>query len=104
MTSDVFSVVVVDDEVLIAEYVAKVVEELGTTEVHVYTDAEGRIGAVADVFDALTTSRPYKKAWAFDAGLANLREEAGRLYDAECVEAFLDIQDAVREVAASISH
>ena len=34
-----FSVVVVDDERLIAEYVAKVVEELGNTDVHVYSDA-----------------------------------------------------------------
>jgi HD-GYP domain-containing protein (c-di-GMP phosphodiesterase class II) len=63
----------------------------------------GRIVAVADVFDALTTSRPYKKAWGFDAGFANLREESGTLYDAECVTAFLDIQDRVREVAVSIS-
>jgi putative two-component system response regulator len=63
----------------------------------------GRIVAVADVFDALTTSRPYKKAWGFDAGFANLREEAGNLYDAECVTAFLDIQDQVREVAEAIS-
>jgi putative two-component system response regulator len=64
----------------------------------------GRIVAVADVFDALTTSRPYKKAWGFDAGFANLREEAGQLYDAECVAAFLDIQDSVREVAEAITH
>jgi response regulator RpfG family c-di-GMP phosphodiesterase len=59
----------------------------------------GRIVAVADVFDALTTSRPYKKAWGLDAGFANLREDAGRLYDTTCVTAFLDIQAAVREVA-----
>lgn len=64
----------------------------------------GRIVAVADVFDALTTSRPYKKAWAYDAAFANLREEAGLLYDAECVTVFLDIQDRVREVAESVSH
>jgi putative two-component system response regulator len=63
----------------------------------------GRIVAVADVFDALTTSRPYKKAWGFDAGFANLREESGSLYDPQCVEVFLDIQDIVREVAESIS-
>lgn len=63
----------------------------------------GRIVAVADVFDALTTSRPYKQAWGLDAGFANLREEAGRLYDAECVHAFLDIRDRVAEVAESIT-
>ena len=64
----------------------------------------GRIVAVADVFDALTTSRPYKKAWGLDAGFANLREEAGTSYDPVCVEAFLDIQDAVKKVAESIRH
>lgn len=64
----------------------------------------GRIVAVADVFDALTTSRPYKKAWAYDAAFANLREEAGSVYDVDCVDAFLDIKDKVREVAAAITH
>ncbi len=64
----------------------------------------GRIVAVADVFDALTTSRPYKKAWAYDAAFANLREEAGTLYDEECVTAFMDIQERVRQVADSITH
>jgi len=62
----------------------------------------GRIVAVADVFDALTTSRPYKKAWGIDAGFANLREEAGIKYDPGCVEAFLDIRDRVQEVAEAI--
>lgn len=64
----------------------------------------GRIVAVADVFDALTSSRPYKEAWALDAGFAHLRESAGVLYDAQCVEAFLDIAPRVREVAASVTH
>jgi HD-GYP domain-containing protein (c-di-GMP phosphodiesterase class II) len=64
----------------------------------------GRIVAVADVFDALTTSRPYKRAWGFDAGFANLREESGILYDSECVTAFLDIQATIVEVAAAITH
>lgn len=62
----------------------------------------GRIVAVADVFDALTTSRPYKKAWGFDAGFANLKEEAGRLYDADCVAAFLDLHDQVVQVGSSV--
>jgi len=64
----------------------------------------GRIVAVADVFDALTTSRPYKKAWGFDAGFANLQEEAGVRYDADCVRVFLEIQDTVRDVAVAITH
>lgn len=64
----------------------------------------GRIVAVADVFDALTSTRPYKRAWAMDAAFANLREGAGELYDARCVEAFLGIEADVREIAERISH
>ncbi|MFY8133891.1 MAG: HD-GYP domain-containing protein [Aquimonas sp.] len=52
---------------------------------------EGRIIAVADVFDALSTARPYKQAWPFDACVAHLRELAalGRL-DPECVDILLE--------------
>lgn len=49
----------------------------------------GRIVAVADVFDALTTERPYKKAWSLDAARAHLVAETGRHFDAAVVEAFL---------------
>jgi HD-GYP domain-containing protein (c-di-GMP phosphodiesterase class II) len=51
---------------------------------------EGRIVAVADVFDALSTPRPYKRAWAFEDCAQHLRElgAAGRL-DPDCVQALL---------------
>lgn len=48
----------------------------------------GRIVAVADVFDALTSERPYKKAWDVDRALAFLLENAGIHFDPCCVEAF----------------
>ncbi|MHB2207627.1 HD domain-containing phosphohydrolase [Methylobacterium sp. CM6257] len=47
-----------------------------------------RIVAVADVFDALTTQRPYKEAMSFEAALACIRAESGRHFDPACVEAF----------------
>lgn len=49
---------------------------------------EARIVTVADIFDALTSQRPYKKPWTVDAALQELRRMAadGRL-DARCVEA-----------------
>lgn len=49
----------------------------------------GRIVAVADVFDALTSSRPYKKAWAVDDAVAFLKDNAGRHFDPEVVAHFL---------------
>lgn len=48
----------------------------------------GRIVAVADVFDALTSERPYKKAWALDDALKFLTDGAGSHFDPACVAAF----------------
>jgi putative two-component system response regulator len=48
----------------------------------------GRIAAIADVFDALTTERPYKKAWTVSQAFTYLREQSGRQFDPECVAAF----------------
>ena len=47
----------------------------------------GRVIAVADVFDAMTTDRPYRKALSMDAIMGYLLEEGGRLFDRECVKA-----------------
>jgi putative two-component system response regulator len=49
----------------------------------------GRIVAVADVFDALVTERPYKAAWPLERARAFLADQAGRHFDPRCVEAFL---------------
>ncbi len=48
-----------------------------------------RIFAVADVFDALTSDRPYRRAWSREKALAHLQANAGRLFDPEVVEALL---------------
>jgi putative two-component system response regulator len=50
---------------------------------------EGRIVAVADVFDALTSERPYKRSWPLDEALALLRDGRGSHFDPRCVDAFL---------------
>jgi HD-GYP domain-containing protein (c-di-GMP phosphodiesterase class II) len=50
-----------------------------------------RIVAVADVFDALTSDRPYRGALPRDIALAYLGEEAGRTLDADVVAALLDL-------------
>jgi response regulator RpfG family c-di-GMP phosphodiesterase len=49
----------------------------------------GRIVAVADVFDALTTERPYKKAWEIEHAIRFLEEGAGSHFDPMCVAAFI---------------
>ncbi len=48
-----------------------------------------RIVAVADVFDALTSERPYKQAWEIERAVAFLKEGSGQHFDPQCVEAFL---------------
>ncbi|MBK8762639.1 MAG: response regulator [Sulfuritalea sp.] len=60
----------------------------------------GRIVAVADVFDALTSERPYKKAWTLDAAATFLKEGAGSHFDPACVEAFLGNWGEVIEIRA----
>ena len=47
----------------------------------------GRIVAVADVFDAMTSNRPYRQGLSVQEALAYLREKAGILFDAQCVQA-----------------
>jgi len=59
---------------------------------------EARIVRVADVFDALTSDRPYKRAWSDDEALAYLRERERTQFDAECVAALV----AAREDAAAV--
>ena len=54
-----------------------------------------RIVAVADVFDALTSSRPYKKAWEIDRALALLQDNRGKHFDPGCVDVFLGHIDEV---------
>lgn len=51
----------------------------------------GRITAVADVFDALTHDRPYKKAWPVDVAIEEIRSQSGRQFDPTVVTAFLTI-------------
>lgn len=51
----------------------------------------GRITALADVFDALTHERPYKKAWGMDEALVEIQLQSGFQFDPRVVQAFLDV-------------
>lgn len=50
---------------------------------------EARIVALADVFDALTSERPYKKAWSVEDAVALIEQERGKHFDPNVVEVFL---------------
>jgi len=58
-----------------------------------------RVVAVADVFDALTTRRPYKEPMPLDAARAYLVENQGRQFDPACVDAFLSRWNEVMAIA-----
>jgi putative two-component system response regulator len=59
---------------------------------------EGRIAAVADVFDALTSERPYKKAWPLEDAVALLERGRGAHFDPELVDLFVASMDEVLEI------
>ncbi len=58
----------------------------------------GRIVAVADVFDALTSRRPYKEPFSVEKSLRIMREGSGSHFDPEVLEGFLSILDEVLEI------
>jgi len=61
---------------------------------------EARIVAVADIFDALTSERPYKPAWSNDEAFGLLRKMARDRLDADCVAALLENRRAIAEIQA----
>lgn len=52
-----------------------------------------RIFAIVDVWDSLTSDRPYRKAWSREKTLAYIQEQSGTHFDPGMVEAFLNIQE-----------
>jgi putative two-component system response regulator len=59
---------------------------------------DGRIVAVADVFDALTSERPYKKAWPVDDAVKFMHENSGSHFDPVCIEAFFRNWDEIMAI------
>jgi HD-GYP domain-containing protein (c-di-GMP phosphodiesterase class II) len=59
----------------------------------------GRIVALADVYDALSSKRSYKEAWEEEKVLNVLREEKGKHFDPEVVESFFDVLDVIRSIS-----
>lgn len=63
-------------------------------DIHIY----GRITAVADVFDALTSQRPYKNPWSFEDATEFLIKESGKHFDPKLVELFVKNIDKIKEI------
>ena len=59
---------------------------------------EARIVAMADVFDALTSERPYKKAWTVEAALDYQKEQKGRHFDPTLVDLFQTILPEILQI------
>jgi len=62
-----------------------------------------RIVAVADVFDALVTSRPYKSAWSTEDALIYIQQQSGTHMDPQCVAAFFARLDDIKKIQSDYS-
>ena len=62
---------------------------------------EGRICAIADVFDALTSKRPYKDAWSIQRAVDFLNEQKGKHFDPALVELMVSILPKILEIKAN---
>jgi putative two-component system response regulator len=62
---------------------------------------EGRITAIADVFDALTSARPYRPAFSVEEATLMMRRERGRQFDPGLLDMFLTVIDEVLVVRAA---
>lgn len=63
-------------------------------EIHIF----GRIVAIVDVFDALTSHRPYKEAWSFEDAIDFLIKEKGEHFDPKIVDLFIENIDEVKNI------
>ena len=59
---------------------------------------EARIVAVADVYDALVSDRPYKNAWSMDAALEHMENHSGKHFDPDALDAFKEQIDTVSKI------
>ncbi|MDR0312379.1 MAG: response regulator [Treponema sp.] len=63
---------------------------------------QGRIMAVADVYDALVSKRPYKEALPDDKVVSIITSESGKYFDPKIVDVFLEVKDLFKEVTMGL--
>ncbi len=71
---------------------------IGGTRISIYA----RIVALADVFDALTSVRPYKNLWDIDDAVEYIEDESGKSFDPQVVEAFKEALPQIKSIKAKI--
>jgi putative two-component system response regulator len=59
---------------------------------------EGRVAAICDVYDALTSIRPYKKAWPSEDAVTYIVSESGKAFDPALVALFVDLIPEYAEI------
>jgi two-component system response regulator RpfG len=64
---------------------------------------ESRIVAIGDVYDALTSVRPYKQAWEPDQAFSWMREQAGRHFDPGLLQVLMRSHEQVLQIAAEFA-
>ncbi len=57
-----------------------------------------RIVAIADVFEALTSVRPYKEAWSFEQAYQYICEESGKHFDPKLVSAMISVKTVFEKI------
>src|SRR6476646_9651377 len=62
-----------------------------------------RVVAVADVFDALVSERPYKRAWSTDEAIAYLKSQRNKHFDPKCVDAFLGDRTRIEAIYTELA-
>lgn len=63
---------------------------------------EGRIVAIADVFDALLMKRSYKKEWSIEEAISYIQESRGSLFDPDLVDLFIDSIEEITEISKKL--
>ena len=61
---------------------------------------EARVTAVADVYDAIRSKRPYKKPWSEEKSLEYMNDNSGKKFDPEVIEVFCRNIDEIRKISS----
>ena len=64
----------------------------------------GRITAIADVFDALTSKRPYKDAFVMEKAFAIMKDGKGKHFDPDLMDAFFAVKDDIISIRNQYRH